>query len=60
MSNINDLIHTNARIAYQQGVMREREYIMSTLKTIASEFKRKEELDRAIAKLEKELDNERA
>lgn len=58
MSNINDLIHTNARIAFNQGAMREREYIISRLKSIASEFKRKEELDRAIAKLEKELDNE--
>jgi hypothetical protein len=40
--------------------MREREHIIRTLKSIATEFKRKEELDRAIAKLEKELDDERA
>jgi len=60
VSDLNDLIHTNARIAFLQGAMREREHIIRTLKSIATEFKRKEELDRAIAKLEKELDDERA
>jgi hypothetical protein len=31
MSDLNDLIHTNASIAYNQGVLRERERIVSTL-----------------------------
>ena len=31
MSNLNDLIHTNAVIAYKQGVERERERIIKLL-----------------------------
>jgi hypothetical protein len=31
MSDLNDLIHTNAQRAYEQGVMRERERIIKLL-----------------------------
>jgi hypothetical protein len=50
--------------AYYSGVARgrsdEQERIIELLENIAKEFDRKEELERAIAKLKKELENERA
>jgi hypothetical protein len=35
MSDLNDLIHTNATIAYNQGVERERERIIKLLEPLA-------------------------
>jgi hypothetical protein len=37
MSDINDLIHTNATIAYNQGVNRERERIVKIIQNYGSE-----------------------
>lgn len=48
MSDINDLIHSNARLAYEQGIKSERERITKLLTELPNEFVRKDEVERAI------------
>ena len=58
MSDLQDLIHTNAHNAYEIGVRTERQRIITLLENMTEEFTRKEELERYLAKV-KEVLNER-
>ena len=59
MSNKRPWSIAELTLMVDQGRAIERAYIVKTLETIAKEFTRKDELERAIAKLKKVL-NERA
>ena len=60
MSDINDLIHTNARVAFDQGVKTEQQRIISLLQGKLRDYERMAVYLRAIGDFEKEQDNRQA
>ncbi len=49
MSDLQDLIHTNAHNAYEIGIRTERERISELLKDLQTEFHKSSQLERYIA-----------
>ena len=60
MSDLNDLIHTNAVVAFEQGVKTERQRIISLLQGKLRDYERMAVYLRAIGDFEKEQDNRHA
>lgn len=48
MNDINHLIHSNARLAFEQGRLEERRVAVQILRQMPAQFARKDEVERAI------------
>ena len=57
MSDINDLIHSNARLAFHQGVKTEQQRILTLFESKLRDYERLAVYNRAIGEVERECDN---